>query len=718
MSRPVPHRATSTTRRRVLAGLAALATIASSVSAVTLLERPSSAASLSFAEPFSGTLLSDPSNWRLSALAGSASPCLSAATTSQTLAAGSIGPCATTDAAGSGVLRLTNTSANQAGSLQYVNPLSTSAGLDITFSLAQWGGSGADGLSFYLKDGTNTNYAVGFNGGALGYTGYGGNAAPPANGIPGALLGIGFDRFGNFALPDLALGAGCADKGPGLRSSSIIVRSGDTSDAKDGSRGFCYLGGTASSGVSYSGGDRSAAKRAVRIVLDPSTNATPKVKIYMSGSDQVLPNTPTVEVDQPAEYKNASTFKFGFSAATGGSTDNHEVWGLGITQAPQWCTVPYLAQGASTTVGGVTVTATANQAEDAGALSYPDFYFHRSDLAKVQTIWSFSATLINVRLTTAFHADGTPNRERYTFTGKDSSGNTVLSEYIEYENATKTYTATAALSTLQADFTPSVGVYGSLVKLEIGVPGTSCASKTDSTVTYTGDIFAIAGSNSLNPGATLSPAECTGAITYSLDADPTGGSTVPFPVASPQDTTGWLPGAYVITASYAGDAACNPSTGTATVTVYTDGAAWGGGWFSVSGGKHSFGFVVQQFDRNKNIPAYTKGQVAWQSPMWRFKGTLNVAGSNAAKTQGTSSGTGTLWYWQKSGATGTGSWIQATTGAANVTIGYTATTPSTKKKSGSPGSFGISFTGTTVAGVPTLPSIGLTDLNSGNIKVA
>jgi hypothetical protein len=37
-----------------------------------------------------------------------------------------------------------------------------------------------------------------------------------------------------------------------------------------------------------------------------------------------------VQVPAPSELIAASTFKFGFSAATGSVTDNHEVWDLTI----------------------------------------------------------------------------------------------------------------------------------------------------------------------------------------------------------------------------------------------------------------------------------------------------------------------------------------------------------------------------------------------------
>jgi hypothetical protein len=325
-------------RRRLGAGLASMVLLGGALIGGGT---PSGAAPL-LTENFTGSSLSDPTNWLLASGDSSAPPCLTAATTSdvQLLGGGtSIAGCAASaiDSAGSGALRLTQASTSQSGTMQYVNAISTADGLDIDFFLAQYGGNGADGLSFFLKNGANTNNAGGRSGGALGYSGCLGQICGEFSGpgIPGALLGVGFDLFGNFSLAGLAGPAGttCSVSEPGARSSSIAVRGGDLSTAQDGGAGYCYLGGTGVGGVNYSGASRSAAARKVRIVIDPATATNPQARIYMSGSDLSLPTTPAVEVPLPAEYLAASTFKFGFSGSTGGQTNNHEVWGLQINPA-------------------------------------------------------------------------------------------------------------------------------------------------------------------------------------------------------------------------------------------------------------------------------------------------------------------------------------------------------------------------------------------------
>lgn len=272
-----------------------------------------------FSESFTKDTLTDPTNWVLAKGSTSAAPCLTArdsASGAIQLAEGTqINGCATgaLDPSPSlGALRLTNNSGGQSGTMQYVNALPTANGLDIQFKMAQYGGDGADGISFFLKDGNNTTNTPGASGGALGYA-YGG-ATP---GIPGGIFGIGFDRYGNF----------------GGGSNSITVRGPDTSTNQDGTAGYSQLATTGYGAISFVGSDRVAAARLVRIAIDPATVDVPKIRIYFSDASGVLPSTPTLELSVPQRYFDVPTFKFGFSASTGGSTNNHEVWDLGINPA-------------------------------------------------------------------------------------------------------------------------------------------------------------------------------------------------------------------------------------------------------------------------------------------------------------------------------------------------------------------------------------------------
>ena len=226
-------------------------------------------------------------------------------------------------------MRLTAASADQSAYILYDQALTTASGLDITFQQAQYGGTGADGISFFLKNGANTNTSSGSLGGGLGYSL---NNYQNTAGIRGGLFGIGFDKYGDYS-DGFYGGAGtpnsCApNAGPGNRANYVSIRGGDTTASSTGLDGYCYLTGTS---TNLAGADRSAAGRNVRIVLDPQTAPSPKLKVWVWSSGS-MPSAPTLQTSQPSQYRAASTFKFGFGAGTGGSTDIHEVWGLSISK--------------------------------------------------------------------------------------------------------------------------------------------------------------------------------------------------------------------------------------------------------------------------------------------------------------------------------------------------------------------------------------------------
>ena len=55
-------------------------------------------------------------------------------------------------------LRLTSASTQKAGGLLYGTPIPTEFGLDIAFHFSMWGGTGADGINFFLQKGTETSF--------------------------------------------------------------------------------------------------------------------------------------------------------------------------------------------------------------------------------------------------------------------------------------------------------------------------------------------------------------------------------------------------------------------------------------------------------------------------------------------------------------------------------------------------------------------------------
>lgn len=284
-------------------------------------------------------------------------------------------------------LRLTRAVGSEGGYALYDDPLPTTGGLDITFQFEMWGGgsNGADGIGFLIVDGATSGIQVGALGGGLGYvnlTGTGGQ---------GALLGIGLDRWGGFRSAVPSGGSAPSDCstsfGFGLWADAITARGPGTS-------GYNVI--SSSNPCSSFFGDykqnrgdawtvRSNRERTARIVIDPSTAANPQVKVYLddphgddlaggnfTGTAGILDSsTPRVTFAQPAELLSATSFKFGFVAATGGAANNHDILGLSVATlqplpAVRWTTAATLPGGTI----GVAYSQTLNGADGLPAYSY------------------------------------------------------------------------------------------------------------------------------------------------------------------------------------------------------------------------------------------------------------------------------------------------------------------------------------------------------------
>ncbi len=140
-----------------------------------------------------------------------------------------------TDPVGSGWLRMTTAAQNEATYAYDATPFaSANATITAQFNYASYGGTGADGITFFLADASQP-FAVGAYGGSLGYaqkTAAGG--ATNINGMAGGYLGLGIDEFGNYSNPtEGRIG------GPGFIPDAIAVRGPGS-----GLAGYNYLGGT------------------------------------------------------------------------------------------------------------------------------------------------------------------------------------------------------------------------------------------------------------------------------------------------------------------------------------------------------------------------------------------------------------------------------------------------------------------------------------------
>lgn len=261
--------------------------------------------SISLDEPFTGSTLVEPSKW-ISLRGGSHPewPCLTAASTSVATSLGTVEACATyggsTVTARQGAMRLSRyrlpaQNWSSAGSLLYTDAFNASEGIDISFSIRLGNGDVADGMSFFLKNGANTTNTVGVAGGALGYGRF--PAISTAGGVPGAMLGVGFDRFGNFSSEKVA-SIGCTQRGTHPDTTPrnpedknmLVLRGPDTSGSQDGSAGYCYLRGQQ---VSFS----STAFQRVRVKVDSYTPGSPtSVSVYLADGESptLLPLVPTL----------------------------------------------------------------------------------------------------------------------------------------------------------------------------------------------------------------------------------------------------------------------------------------------------------------------------------------------------------------------------------------------------------------------------------------
>lgn len=252
-------------------------------------------------ETFTG--ISTPANAWTSGGGGSVA-CLTAATVSadDSIPACDDGPI---DDEGEGVLRLTPAAGFRSGFAIYNTPISTENGLKITFNMYQYGGDGADGISFFLIDGEANPTQAGANGGGLGYSRDVGNP-----GIVGGYVGIGFDRFGNLSHPDYGSG------GTGQEPNSITVRGSEDTD-------YQYITRTTANG-SLDGNTRSDSLRKVKIII--STNNIMSIAVDYGDGNGYQTELSGIDLDATnGENSLPATVKFGFAASTGNQNNTHEI---------------------------------------------------------------------------------------------------------------------------------------------------------------------------------------------------------------------------------------------------------------------------------------------------------------------------------------------------------------------------------------------------------
>ena len=166
------------------------------------------------------TVAIDKNKWTILSQSNFIYPCLTAGTSSNS--SGTVMPACnfpTPDAEGSGALRLTPVKNDSAGAIVTSDLYPSNQGLQVTFTAYVWGGSkdgtagiGADGISFFIQDGSaptsirkadgTTTANLDSYGGSLGYSCSPGKISSDYAGLTGGHLGLGIDEYGNFLNKD------------------------------------------------------------------------------------------------------------------------------------------------------------------------------------------------------------------------------------------------------------------------------------------------------------------------------------------------------------------------------------------------------------------------------------------------------------------------------------------------------------------------------------
>ena len=222
------------------------------------------------------------------------------------------------DPLGHGALRLTSANQDQAGGVISTTPFHSNQGLQVTFTSVTYGGNGfggtgADGMSFFLIDGDRVSGIrpsthLGSSGGSLGYS----RSRGGVPGIQAGYLGVGIDEYGNFSNPE-DNGVG----GPGFVPNVVALRGAQTTDYRyvTGSR---VLGNIASTG---------ALRREDAVPITFNLNITSDGLLSMAYSRQGGVSNPVITNHSIAQSNGRmpSRFYFGFAGSTGAGTNIHEI---------------------------------------------------------------------------------------------------------------------------------------------------------------------------------------------------------------------------------------------------------------------------------------------------------------------------------------------------------------------------------------------------------
>lgn len=314
------------TGRVLLVGMAATVALPMAASAVSASVNPSAAKKdiLLFEESFRNSTTT-PLLWRplagggyqscLTAGAGDGRPAAPSSPLIQTLPPCDSAESGVPDQQGDGALRLTYKDNKLASGVLLNKPFALKKwllGTRVEFDMFQYdtkalyNGRSADGITFFLTTKLTFPPTVesGDDGGCLGYTH-----------LQGAVVGVGFDNYGNFSDERIGRKYNCFQGGPGYRPNHVVVRSGEKS-------GYSYVAGNASPGrlAEPLAKVRTPARRHVVITMRNNTITTQLD--YNDGNGlQTVSSAPINDLTLLV----ADVVYLGWSASTGAGTGIHEI---------------------------------------------------------------------------------------------------------------------------------------------------------------------------------------------------------------------------------------------------------------------------------------------------------------------------------------------------------------------------------------------------------
>ena len=233
------------------------------------------------------------------------------------------------DVAGQGALRLTQAKASQVGAIFLQSTFASTAGVSVQFTEYAYGGNGADGISFFLLDGSAAiPTKPGSVGGGLGY-----------EAIANGYVGVGIDEYGNFSVPGCASAGVCAG-GPGFSPNAIVVRGPSPNNT--------FLTSFKTGATLWNSVSTRAAATPHTYVLTLTSSGI--LSVYRDGQPHISGYNAFAAAGTPP-----ATLRLGFSSSTGGSNNVHEISLLQLTSG---LTVPALTvaktASAATLYAGIT----------------------------------------------------------------------------------------------------------------------------------------------------------------------------------------------------------------------------------------------------------------------------------------------------------------------------------------------------------------------------